>query len=121
MFTKNSEAMRLIRVNERENAELHIEISKLKAHVGKLTQQTEANTNYGKKNSKVITRLIEHTGADDGYIHFLSFGTSSTVREFKSFNLLEKVDALMAHLGLTESVTQGNKLIPAPKKKKEIK
>lgn len=97
------------------------DVERLQRHVGKLTQQVEQNTNHGKKNSKEIQRLIEHTGADDGYIKFVSFGYSQSVREFKSFNLSEKIEAVLQHLGLTESITLGNKLVPASKKKAEKK
>lgn len=108
-------------VRRKEFHDLQQELYRLKQHVGRLTTQTETNTNYGKKNSKNIQRLIEHTGADDGYVQFMSFGYSQSVREFKSFNLSEKIEAVLQHLGLTESVTLGNKLVPAPKKKKETK
>lgn len=100
-----------------ENNQMRTDMIKLKTHVGKLTKQVEDNTNYGKKSSKEIERLIEHTGANDDYVTLITLGWGSIQREFKSFNLTEKINAIMAYLNLAESVTQPNKLITAPKKK----
>jgi hypothetical protein len=102
-----------------ENTKLRFEIERLKKHVGKLTEQVEANTNYGKRNSKAIENIRKEVGVTDGSIFFSWLTT--TDNEIKPFNLKEKVEAIMAHLGLIELAETENKLIPIPKKKKETK
>lgn len=107
-------------VRRKEFYKLQQELYKLKQHVGRLTTETEKNTNYGKRNSKAIDRIEEEVGINSGYLGFF-MSPFSDDHELKAFNLKEKVDAIMRHLGLVESATQSNKLIPAPKKKKGTK
>lgn len=107
----------MIFVRQSRFNQLERDLDRLKQHVAKLTKDTERNTNYGKRNSRAVTSIKEQVGVEEpGYMVFSWLGT--TPQEVKSFNLSEKVEAILQHLGLAESVTLGNKLVPAPKKKK---
>jgi hypothetical protein len=108
-------------VRRKEFHDLQQELYRLKRHVGNLTEQTETNTRYGKRNSNAIEKLKKEVDVDDGILHFYSLSFGSSDKGPKTFNLSQKVDAILKHLGLIESATLENKLVPAPKSTKKGK
>lgn len=115
----------------------------LKAQVARLERQNKTHADFLHKDheklksqKKSIERINETVGINNNeptaYDSMLShyfrdmygltspFGTSRvTKREAKSFNLQEKISAIMDHLNLTESVTAETKLITKPVEKKK--
>lgn len=107
-------------VRRKEFEKLEIRVQRMGKNIGELNQQVKVNTNFGKKNTKAIDNLEEQTGITlPGYLRFGVYSWPGSRTEIKAFNLTEKVNALLRHFGLAESATLGNKLVPAPKEKKD--
>lgn len=103
---------KLEREHTKEVAELRGRLGNVKGRVDML----EVNSKAADKN---VAQLREAVGVDQpGYASYTFYSTNTPMpQEVKSFNLVEKVEAILQHLGLAESVTLGNKLVTAPKKK----
>lgn len=106
-------------VRHKEFEKLQHRIERMDGHLRKLTQELNTTTAYAKRHTKAIDRLEAQTGiTEPGIVYFRLPGGEP---ETKPFSLKEKIEAILAHLGLVESIELGNKLVPAPKKKKQDK
>lgn len=83
-----------------------------------------------KAHDEQLEAVREETGASDPIPHLRDgyfmpnifeyyLGTRSSRREAKPFNLKQKIDAIMDHLGLTEQVSAETKLVKKPVEKKK--
>lgn len=113
-----AQVARLERQNKTHADFLHKDYERLKAQEKSIER---INETVGMNNNEpIIYDSILPRHFRDMYYLASPFGTSRvTKREAKSFNLQEKINAIMDHLNLMESVTAETKLITKPVEKKK--
>lgn len=113
-----AQVARLERQNRTHADFLHKDYEKLKAQEKSIERINE--TVGMNNNDPTIYDSIWSGCFEDMYGLTSPFGRSRvTKREAKSFNLQEKISAIMDHLNLTEQVTAETKLITKPVEKKK--
>lgn len=86
-------------------------------NLGKLNIDSDKHTHLIERSKQAIDLIKEELGIEDLYTMFIFSDSSRARKQVKAFNVKDKLDAIMKHLGLIESVELGNKLVAAPKKK----